>query len=1251
MANTGNWGGQAPGLDEYGLHVRPMGLKVQYTFDKDAKELCLARWPTILHIHTIALDEQTTIGVVDLRTCLQAVAQCSPELVGDDDRDYTVYAFDYSEPNTPLVGQGMLSWNLNQGPVSPDTQQQVVTGRITKNLLAMFGNGIRDTLEVRLKLTAILKTTRSNQAQPRMSAEPSMAQRTSTPTPPENTEWASFRQSTPNLGQSATQAVNAIPMAPAPTRPFHSNYDARNEMSLPSGQGPQLLPRSRPGSVEPSLVESNVREQSGSALAQDPSVAEKQNVAKEIAIAPAPAAPAKPRKPQSRPASRASSRPPTGRPRGRPRKKPLPTEGNTSGYEDGTDADDGPPRSKKRATTTKVQRSNNTATFGSAPESLRVAASTSGSIRNFRPISMGGEAVTGANGQEVPRAPTPIPDSRLPGAPHGRTMAPSNLRRESMPGPGADCSFTPSYLELNRSASYSQDARSPADSAGATPSQTYSDEPSPADIGSSPPVPRSALYSVRSSPAPSSPILPPMPMPTPQPDSGFMSGGLDSRADETIKEPTSTTAKPSTATKPKPRRSRAKKAPAKIQSDLIIHTETPGPPELLPQTSLYNPPHLSRKNSEAARTPVTAEPPNLPIQYEMQIETAETGVNEAQPLEKAASPEEAVGQADVTNVQLDFMTDFAEHNQQTLDFLGLGNHSFTPAPDETSKNDDTQTPQETNSSMEPPGLPQSSQDALVEPELPMVPASDPVLPHLPSEMPFSEPAHPQTDAVGPADGKSNKNFVKRQTIKQKLEEAIAQGRCPSFCQNCGALQTPTWRKIWKQVHEGVPAYHEYSEKPGHVTAINVLVRDAEGKPTSYEVIKKSLAPQEDKSIWTEILLCNPCGIWFSKFKGHRPSDKWEKDEQRLSQTRKKRANGGGGLPRSKKARTKGDAQANLTSEAYLPTDALGPPEDSTGEAADQPQLQGDSDQGPGQIAKGPTSDPKCLGSTHSRGSNHSRGSGTPDSPIAVNDDLGVTRRLLFPSPRKDGEQRILGEVDVNIVHTSPDFRGAKAAGEENSGLVYDETENNDYVDIFGTPPRPSTPPPKASSSNAGPFKTPTHPTPSHRPVTRSVTRSMRSARSVTSPGRFLMDLTPTRTPRSGAAAKRFSPGDMLPSHLFNMAAFDTPMTRSMNELMSEAENFVQLDMNLFPPLVDVPGDMFDMGGGNVTSTDAPMPSSPPTLRGSHKMGFGRSLTYDNGVMSGADDWATQLDSANAANTQGYDGGMHDMQNGNDGGGA
>lgn len=148
------------------------------------------------------------------------------------------------------------------------------------------------------------------------------------------------------------------------------------------------------------------------------------------------------------------------------------------------------------------------------------------------------------------------------------------------------------------------------------------------------------------------------------------------------------------------------------------------------------------------------------------------------------------------------------------------------------------------------------QETSAEPELPAIPASDPVLPQLTLPFPMSEPLNSETDAFDPPEVKANKNFIKRQAIKQKLEEAIAQGEMPTYCRNCAALQTPTWRKIWKQEHRGVPEYHEYSEKAGHVTAINVLERDADGKSTLYEMVKKALGPRDDKAAWTEVLLCN-----------------------------------------------------------------------------------------------------------------------------------------------------------------------------------------------------------------------------------------------------------------------------------------------------------------------------------------------------------------------------------------------------------
>ena len=48
-------------------------VKVLYTFDDQNKTNCLARLPHELQIPTVALDETTHIGVIELRTCIQAI--------------------------------------------------------------------------------------------------------------------------------------------------------------------------------------------------------------------------------------------------------------------------------------------------------------------------------------------------------------------------------------------------------------------------------------------------------------------------------------------------------------------------------------------------------------------------------------------------------------------------------------------------------------------------------------------------------------------------------------------------------------------------------------------------------------------------------------------------------------------------------------------------------------------------------------------------------------------------------------------------------------------------------------------------------------------------------------------------------------------------------------------------------------------------------------------------------------------------
>ena len=56
-------------------------VKVLYTFDDQNKTNCLARWPQALDIRTANLDESTQIGVIELKTCIQAIVSASPEFV------------------------------------------------------------------------------------------------------------------------------------------------------------------------------------------------------------------------------------------------------------------------------------------------------------------------------------------------------------------------------------------------------------------------------------------------------------------------------------------------------------------------------------------------------------------------------------------------------------------------------------------------------------------------------------------------------------------------------------------------------------------------------------------------------------------------------------------------------------------------------------------------------------------------------------------------------------------------------------------------------------------------------------------------------------------------------------------------------------------------------------------------------------------------------------------------------------------
>ena len=850
----------------------PPPVKVHYTFDKDGQDRCLARHPQLINAQTFVLDESTTIGLVDIRLCLQAVSQCSPELLTGFETDYVVYAYDYSEPGAPMVGQGMLSWLLDPSRAENANQSlSMVTGRVTKNVLAIFGNGIRETLEVRLKLVQNNKVPRAD-PQPQIGAFSQQGQ---------------MQVGTPGMDMGlSSQPMDAG--TPAAEWNFFmqsmSGFDSQSHMGSP-------LPMD-----DMSNAMNNTNPTTNAQPAQNTT-----------ATAPQPAA----SRAGSRPSSRASrKRQPTGRPRGRPRKRPQP-EGHTSGYEDGTDGDDNPGPARKRVATTRVSDRSVSAPFAAPHDSLRVAASTSGSLRSFRPLAAAGSdgPAAGAHLQDVPRAPTPVPGAEKLGHP-GRGMArgPSALGQEQSnlsQSQSQAQSFSDARLALSP-----EDAHSPF----VAPTPAAFSEDSGGEIGSSPPVLRPSQY-MQSSPPPSSPILPPMP----QHDSGFMSGGVDEANYGELKaQDGCMTDAPAQAQQGNTHKEKEKDKDKVPVQYFRLQEGKGGMQDLVQVVSPYSikpvdgsdGPRRSRgdrRGSQAGSRPssmggvqdaqragsanpnqVNKHSPSIPTLHGEQAQAPSrrgTPVptqdqqmfpEPAQPTTTPApathAPSPVLYPAQPQAMTQDFHQPLATaesrqlNRSQSMGAMPVGSpRETTPAPANDDNTSKTAPPQPAPTQSKAAALPRSASfHGFPPPPAPAVPASDPVGPpqyhDFPTATSFSEAPCPPSDMMppqtSPALPKSNKNLVKKQSIKERLERAVRNGEMPPYCSNCGAIETPTWRKVSTQDRTGVPCYYEYSEKPGHVTAIEVLERDSEERPTAYRLIKKTLGVDEDKSQWTTRILCN-----------------------------------------------------------------------------------------------------------------------------------------------------------------------------------------------------------------------------------------------------------------------------------------------------------------------------------------------------------------------------------------------------------
>lgn len=756
----------------------------------------------MLQIKTVALDETTSIGIIELKTCIEAVVQCSPEIVPRlAQLDYTVYAYDYSEYDNPLVGQGLLSHILassSPGPDAPIQQsQKLITGRVCKNILGIFNNGVKETLEVKLRLVPVPSAI---QADYLSAMERYKELNKSAQSEFESGEWASLM-----AGKNGWPGSSA-----------HSKRGSVNMEVVTQLLSPSLQPQQHQAPMD------QFNEISNGVNSDNDSRDILGNNGKGKT---------------SRPSSRASVK----RPRGRGRSaKPPTTGGNTSGYEDGTDGDDGPV-SKKRAKITKADW-NNKSSFGPATD-LRVAASTAGSLRVFRPIAMNPTTNVNSHLQDIPRAPTPVPILPKQQAGSGRAPSQSGLRRQSFLYQNeAPRQHISPYPPL-QPAPLEDQVRFSVESVGPSPERNISPAETPPVFGSSPPLMRTCSPTMRSSPpCPSSPILPQMP----RTDSGFMSGGMDELFgdDDEATRPVEDVDLDNT-TKYK----RARKPREDVHHGFVIEEETPGPMELLPTRM------PTFKQKSAPKPPKSRAGSVLSEDGQQALPRLKSG---SLPPSRRRTP--GYPDPDPATQPQDCPQPSTTHPP------------IAPHPQAQSAPPPTQPPSRPGSRMM---VRTASMGSLT---LPSVPASDPGLPRssLQRSQTWSEAQHPVTEAPMPTQadniqldpasismpsdtsGVPNSRTLnaKKTAIRQKLEQAIANGEMPPFCSNCGAIETPTWRKAWSQEHQGAPGYYEYSDEPGRVTAIVILGRNNEGQPNSYQLIKKFLGPGESYTDWNEFLLCN-----------------------------------------------------------------------------------------------------------------------------------------------------------------------------------------------------------------------------------------------------------------------------------------------------------------------------------------------------------------------------------------------------------
>jgi hypothetical protein len=460
--------------------------------------------------------------------------------------------------------------------------------------------------------------------------------------------------------------------------------------------------------------------------------------------------------------------------------------------------------------------------------------------------------------------------------------------------------------------------------------------------------------------------------------------------------------------------------------------------------------------------------------------------------------------------------------------------------------------------------------------------------------------------------RSGAGAKRKANIEAKLQECLATGKTPDFCNHCGEIETPTWRKAFMRIEIGTPADIVLSDGDSSIAGFEILDPTEQDPSPKYRLYKVALRKAERESgTFTELTLCNrklitsrhdkvysnsrvACGLWLNKKGAMRPRAVFEKQPDPNKPKRKRRA---------KASKPKDELQSDAAapySEATLYDGQSEAPYNTDGMTDSYSQEAYRSRASSFQVDSKPTmpqmNDSSAVAALQRAIQSSPAGMrGDRNSPIEVEPDLTPkpTRRLLFPSPRRAGEMKSLG--DDRSLTSSPSKPPTKQSAEldvQLPELSFEEIDKencpppadydgDDLRHLFEEHISPKTTPTKGGHLQDL-LKTPTPGSRKRSALTPKRGPENNVEASITTPSRNI--LTPSRHNRGTTMAP------------------ETPFTKQLNALMSECLTSPSqaIDFSAFPPFNMTPGKSLNNTqfsdftlAEDFLSSDLPVPSSPP----------------------------------------------------------